>query len=114
MRQRLRLPLILRGEELMDTKGKVALVTGISRGMGKQMALRLARHGVNIVGVARTVERSDSEWPGTLKEAEAELRALGVDVLPVKCDLLVRDDVENLCKTALDKFGRVDFVVNNA
>jgi NAD(P)-dependent dehydrogenase (short-subunit alcohol dehydrogenase family) len=71
MRQRLRLPLILRGEELMDTKGKVALVTGISRGMGKQMALRLARHGVNIVGVARTVERSDSEWPGTLKEAEA-------------------------------------------
>ncbi len=98
----------------MDTKGKVALVTGISRGMGKQMALRLARHGVNIVGVARTVERSESEWPGTLKEAEAGLRALGVDVLPVKCDLLVRDDVENLCKTALDKFGRVDYVVNNA
>ena len=54
----------------MDTKGKVALVTGISRGMGKQMALRLARHGVNIVGVARTVDQSESEWPGTLKEAE--------------------------------------------
>ncbi len=98
----------------MDTKGKVALVTGISRGMGKQMALRLARHGVNIVGVARTVEPSESEWPGTLKEAEREIRALGVEVLPVKCDLMVRSDVENLCKTALDKFGRVDFVVNNA
>jgi 3-oxoacyl-[acyl-carrier protein] reductase len=98
----------------MDTKGKVALVTGVSRGMGKQMALRLARHGVNIVGVARTVEPSESEWPGTLKEAEREIRALGVEVLPVKCDLMVRSDVENLCKTALDKFGRVDFVVNNA
>jgi 3-oxoacyl-[acyl-carrier protein] reductase len=98
----------------MDSKGKVAIVTGVSRGMGKQMALRLARHGVNIVGVARTVQQSESEWPGTLKEAEAEIRALGVEILPVKCDLLVRKDVENLCKTALDRFGRVDFVVNNA
>ena len=84
----------------MDTKGKVALVTGVSRGMGKQMALRLARHGVNIVGVARTVEPSESEWPGTLKQAEREIRELGVNVLPVKCDLMVRSDVENLCKTA--------------
>ncbi len=98
----------------MDSRGKVALVTGISRGMGRQMALRLARHGVNIVGVARTVDRSESPWPGTLKEAEAEIRALGVEVMPVKCDLLVRQDVERLCRTALDRFGRVDFVVNNA
>jgi len=98
----------------MDTKGKVALVTGVSRGMGKQMALRLARHGINIVGVARTVEMSESEWPGTLKQTEAEIRALGVDFLAAKCDLMVRSDVEKLCKAALDKFGRVDFVVNNA
>ena len=40
----------------MDTKGKVAVVTGASRGMGKQMALRLARHGANLVLAARTVE----------------------------------------------------------
>jgi NAD(P)-dependent dehydrogenase (short-subunit alcohol dehydrogenase family) len=98
----------------MDSKGKVAIVTGVSRGMGKQMALRLARHGVNIVGVARTVEPSESEWPGTLKEAEREIRALGVEMLPVKCDLMVRKEVENLCRTALDKFGRVDFLINNA
>jgi NAD(P)-dependent dehydrogenase (short-subunit alcohol dehydrogenase family) len=98
----------------MDIKGKVALVTGVSRGMGKQMALRLARHGVHIVGVARTVEKSESEWPGTLKETEAEIRALGVDFLAARCDLMVRTDVERMCQTALDKFGRVDFVVNNA
>ena len=41
----------------MDTKGKVAVVTGASRGMGKQMALRLAKHGVNLVLAARTVEK---------------------------------------------------------
>ena len=82
----------------MDTKGKVALVTGVSRGMGKQMALRLARHGINIVGVARTVEKSESEWPGTLKETAAEIRALGVDFLPARCDLMVRSDVEKMCR----------------
>ena len=98
----------------MDAKRKVAIVTGVSRGMGKQMALRLARHGVNIVGVARTVEPSQSEWPGTLKDAEVEIRASGVDVLPVKCDLMVRSQIEDLCKVALDTFGRVDYLINNA
>lgn len=98
----------------MDTKGKTAIVTGASRGIGKQIALRLARHGINIVGVARTVEPSDSEWPGTLKEVETEIRAFGVDVLPLKCDLMVRGQVESMCKVALDKLGRIDYLINNA
>src|SRR5262249_19166390 len=98
----------------MDMKGKVALITGASRGMGKQMALRLAKHGVNVVLAARTVESGQSEWPGSLKQTEQEIRALGVDCLPVRCDLTQRKDVENLCRTALDKFGRVDILLNNA
>ncbi len=98
----------------MDVKGKVAIVTGASRGMGKQMALRLARHGANLVLAARTVEQSESEFPGSLKQTEREIRALGVQCTPVKCDLTQRRDVENLCKTALDKYGRVDILVNNA
>ena len=52
----------------MDTKGKVGIITGASRGMGKQMALRLARHGVNVVLAARTVNAKESEWPGSLAE----------------------------------------------
>jgi len=98
----------------MDMKGKVAIVTGASRGMGKQMALRLARHGANVVLAARTVEQSQSEWPGSLKQTEAEIRALGVDCTPVRCDLTQRRDVENLCETALKKHGRVDILLNNA
>ncbi len=98
----------------MNTKGKVAIVTGASRGMGKQMALRLARHGINLVLAARTMEQSQSDWPGSLKQTEQEIQALGVDCTPVKCDLTVRNDVENLCQTTLDKYGRVDFLINNA
>jgi 3-oxoacyl-[acyl-carrier protein] reductase len=98
----------------MDTKAKVAIVTGASRGMGKQMALRLAKHGVNVVLAARTVEQGQSEWPGSLRETEREIRALGVDCTPVQCDLTQRKDVENLCETALKKYGRVDILLNNA
>jgi 3-oxoacyl-[acyl-carrier protein] reductase len=98
----------------MDTKGRVAIVTGASRGIGKQMALRLARHGVNLVLAARTVEQSESQWPGSLTQTAQEIRTHGVDCTPVKCDLTVRADVENLCQAALDKYGRVDFLINNA
>jgi len=98
----------------METKGKVAVVTGASRGMGKQMALRLAKHGVNLVLAARTVEKGQSEFPGSLQETEQQIRALGVECTPVKCDLTVRKDVENLCDVALKKYGRVDILINNA
>ncbi len=98
----------------MDQKGKVAIITGASRGMGKQMALRLAKRGVNVVLAARTVSANESEWPGSLTETANEIRALGVDAIPVKCDLTIRKDVENLCHTALDKYGRVDYLLNNA
>ena len=61
----------------MDQKGKVAIITGASRGMGKQMALRLAKRGVNVVLAARTVSANESEWPGSLTETANEIRALG-------------------------------------
>lgn len=98
----------------MATNGKVAIVTGASRGMGKQMALRLAKHGVNLVLAARTVGANESEWPGSLTETTEQIRAMSVEATPVKCDLTVRKDVENLCQTALEKYGRVDILVNNA
>jgi NAD(P)-dependent dehydrogenase (short-subunit alcohol dehydrogenase family) len=58
----------------MDQKGKVAIITGASRGMGKQMALRLARRGVNVVLAARTVGANESEWPGSLTETAIALQ----------------------------------------
>jgi len=98
----------------MNLNGKVAIVTGASRGMGKPMALRLATHGARMVIAARTLDESGSGLPGSLSQTAAEIRALGADVTAVKCDLTVRSEVENLCKRALDAYGRIDVVVNNA
>ena len=99
---------------LMKLKGKVALVTGASRGIGKQTALELAALGADIVAVARTMEAAESRWPGSLGETAAQIAALGRQILPVKCDLTIRAEVENLCHAAIQRFGRMDILVNNA
>jgi NAD(P)-dependent dehydrogenase (short-subunit alcohol dehydrogenase family) len=98
----------------MLLKDKVALITGASRGIGKQLALQLAREGASIVFGARTVEASESPFPGTIHETAAEIRAVGAKALAVRCDLAIRADVERLCRTALAEFGRVDILINNA
>jgi len=98
----------------MRLKDKVVLITGASRGIGKQIALEFAKEGANIVLGARTVEPSESPFPGTIQETAAAIRALGAKALVVKCDLAVRADLEALCRGAIDEFGRVDILINNA
>lgn len=98
----------------MGSEGKVAIVTGASRGIGKQIALRLARNRINLVLAARTLEAGKSRWPGSLEETAAQVRQLGVEATCVKCDVTVRAEVEELCRRALDQHGRVDILVNNA
>ncbi len=98
----------------MLLKDKVVLITGASRGIGKQIALQLAREGADIVVAARTVEASESPFPGTIHETAAEIRALGAKVLAVRCDLAIRTDMERLCRVAIEEFGRVDILINNA
>jgi len=93
--------------------GKVAFVTGASRGVGKAIALTLARNGCDVVVAAKTVA-PDPRLPGTVGATAREVEALGRRALPLALD--VRDDVavERSVKAALDKLGRVDFLVNNA
>jgi NAD(P)-dependent dehydrogenase (short-subunit alcohol dehydrogenase family) len=98
----------------MSNEGKVAIVTGASRGIGKQIALRLARNGMKLVLAARTLEAGKSRWPGSLEETAAEVRKLGAQAACVKCDVTVRAEVEELCRRALEQHGRVDILVNNA
>src|SRR5208337_3936698 len=98
----------------MGSENKIAIVTGASRGIGKQIALRLARNRVNLVLAARTVEAGKSRWPGSLEETAAQVRELGVEATCVKCDVTVRAEVEELCQRPLEKYGRVDILVNNA
>ncbi|MEA2696403.1 MAG: hypothetical protein QOI66_674 [Myxococcales bacterium] len=96
-----------------DFSGRVAFVTGASRGVGKAIALGLARAGCDVVIAAKTVN-PDPRIPGTIGETTREIEALGRRALGVPVD--IRDDaaVERAAKSALDHFGRIDFLVNNA
>lgn len=97
-----------------DLSGKVAIVTGASRGIGKHTALALARRGVNIVVTARTVDPAQSEVPGTIAQTAAAVEALGGEAIAVAADLSHEDDLERVVSSAIDRFGGVDILVNNA
>lgn len=90
-----------------DFKGQVALVTGCSGGLGVQMAKALASQGCNIVALARRMEK--------LEEVAAEITAAyGVEVLPIKCDITDTASVDAAVAKTMEKFGRLDIVINNA
>lgn len=93
--------------DLLSLKGKVAIVTGGSIGLGAQMAMGLAEAGANVVVAARKFDRC-VEWAKTI-EAET-----GVKALPVACDASIEEDCKNLIDTTVKEFGTVDILVNNA
>ena len=91
---------------MFNLKGRVAVVTGASSGLGKQISMALAKQGADLVILARRIER--------LEEFKIELEKEGVKVLPVKCDVTKTEDIDNACKAAVKKFGKVDILVNCA
>ena len=93
--------------------GRVAIITGASRGIGKAIALKLAKEGADIVVAAKTTE-PDPRLPGTIYDAAREVEALGRRALPVRCDVREADQIEAMAAQALDTFGRIDILVNNA
>jgi citronellol/citronellal dehydrogenase len=96
-----------------DLTGRVAFITGASRGVGKVLALALARHGCDIVVAAKSEESTD-RLPGSIHDTAREVEALGRRALAVKVD--VRDDraVDEAVARAVDTLGRIDILVNNA
>ena len=112
----------------MPSAGRVALVTGASRGIGRCAAVALARRGFDVVITARTVHEGDGralpsstlsrEAPlaiaGSLDATAAEIEGLGRACLAVPMDLMERSSVEGAAKAALAGLGRVDVLVNNA
>ena len=90
----------------MNFKNKVILITGASSGIGKQSALEFARLGANIILVARRKEKLD--------EIANQLKSFNVSVLVCKCDVSDKEQVKEMSKTVLEKFGSVDVLVNNA
>ena len=88
-------------------KGRVALVTGGSRGSGREIALELARNGA-------TVAFSYNSNLAKAEEAAAEMRAMGVECLMVQGDVAKKDDARRIVSSTLEKFKRLDILVNNA
>ena len=97
----------------MTLSGKVAIVTGSSRGIGKAVALGLAREGGKVVVAARS-ETERADLPGTIHATVAEIERLGGTALAVPCDLRKEENIYALVQRATDVFGRVDVLVNNA
>lgn len=87
-------------------RGKVALITGASRGLGKAIAVQYAREGAKLSICARE--------PNALDVTKTELQALGVEVLSITADVSERRDVERLVATTLLRYNQIDILVNNA
>jgi len=96
-----------------DLAGRVAVVTGSSRGIGKALALRLAREGADVVVAAKS-ERSSEKLPGSIYDTADEIRSLGRRALAVPTDVRSEDAVRNMMERTVAEFGRVDILINNA
>ena len=96
----------------LDLNGRVAIVTGASRGVGRQVSLDLARRGVKVVLVARTVDR-DPDLPGSLGETARLVEEAGGEALIIQADLAERADLKRIIDETMACFGGVDILVNN-
>lgn len=92
--------------ELFSLKGKVAIVTGGGRGLGEQIAVGFAEVGANVVVCSRRV--------AACEEVSQKLKEIGVESLALKCDITNPEDVKNVVNQTVEKFGRIDILVNNS
>ena len=86
--------------------GRVALVTGAGRGIGRGIALAFAEAGADVVCAART--------PDQIEDTAAQIRALGRRAVAIPCDVIRTEDLDALADRSLDELGRLDVLVNNA
>lgn len=93
-------------DDLLDFRGKVALVTGGSRGLGKEMSLALAERGADVVVTSRKLDACE--------EVAEQIESMGRRALPYACHVGHWQELEGLVDAAYDKFGKVDILINNA
>ena len=95
-------------------ENKTVLITGGSRGIGKAIALRLAKEGANIAIAGKTVE-PDPRLEGTIYTAAQEIGAAGPGkVLPLQADIRFEESIRQIVQTTVNTFGGIDILVNNA
>ena len=93
-------------EKLFDLRGKVAIVTGTSRGLGQYLARALARAGADLVITSRE--------PNSLKSFQQEIETLGRKALPLGLDVRDHESIQSMVAAAISHYGKVDILVNNA
>jgi citronellol/citronellal dehydrogenase len=98
----------------MDPEGKIALVTGASRGVGAAIAVALARAGCQVACAARSTEDTPQRTPGTLNQTVARIEEFGGSGLAVPTNLAQDDDVLGMVARTVEWFGGLDILVNNA
>ena len=91
---------------MFDLKGNVAVITGASSGLGRQMSIGFAKQGADLVIMARRID--------LLEELKIELEKYNVKVMPIKCDVTSTDDVNNAARKVENEFGKVDILINCA
>src|SRR5215471_11826816 len=92
--------------QLFDLRGRVAIITGGSIGLGRQMAEGLAEMGANLVLCARKKERCE--------QTAEELKRSGVKTLAFRCDVKSPEQVHDVVQQTISQFGRIDILINNA
>jgi 3-oxoacyl-[acyl-carrier protein] reductase len=93
--------------------GKVAIVTGATRGIGRAIAVALAKEGADI-GIAARTESESASRSGTIYSVADEVRALGRKAIPIRTDVSKESDVRVMAETVMKELGSIDILVNNA
>tara|TARA_B110001452_G_C15238947_1_gene428992 strand:- start:613 stop:1476 length:864 start_codon:yes stop_codon:yes gene_type:complete len=94
-------------------KNKVAIITGATRGIGRHIALTLAKNGCNIVVAGKSIKHT-GQLPGTIHSVSNEIREYGCTVLPYQIDVRDNKSLEKLVSTTMESFGKIDILINNA
>jgi citronellol/citronellal dehydrogenase len=104
--------------ERPDLSGQTAFITGTTRGIGKEIALALAEQGCNVVSTGKTSEADDygseRDLEGTIEQTAREVRERGAEAIPLKLNVREESAVEAAVAEAIDHFGEVNIVINNA
>jgi citronellol/citronellal dehydrogenase len=98
---------------MSDLKGKTIIITGSSRGIGREMALRFARDGANLVIAAKSAD-PHPKLPGTIHSVAAEVQSAGGQALALQLDVRDEDAMRRAAQRTADVFGGIDAVINNA